>query len=49
MDEADYLNLQKVKENQDTHLTEYLFISDDEFTKYNLLPLEVIDIIKNCY
>ena len=49
MDEADYLNLQKVKENQDTHLTDYLFISDDEFTKYNLLPLEVIDIIKNCY
>ena len=46
MEEEDYLNLMKVKENQDNHLTDYLFVNDDEFIKYNLLPLEVIDIIK---
>ena len=46
IDEQMYQKLTKVKENLDNHITEYLFVDNDEFEKYNLLPLEIRDIIK---
>ncbi len=41
-----YEDLLRVKENRDNHMTDYLFAGYDEFEKYNLLPVELIDIIK---
>ena len=46
VDENDYEELLKIKENQDNHRTTYEFISYDQFDEYNLLPMEVRDIIK---
>lgn len=46
VDENDYQKLKIIRENQDNHKTDYIFSRYDEFDKYNLLPLEVRDIIK---
>ncbi len=46
MDDDFYQELLKVKENQDNHITDYIFISNDEFDKVNLLPTKIRDIIK---
>ena len=46
MNEEDYNELLKVKENQDNHHTDYKFITKDEFDKYNLLPLIIRDLFK---
>lgn len=46
VDEEDYKILKTIEENQDNHKTDYIFCRYDEFDKYNLLPLEVRDIIK---
>ena len=45
VNDEDYLKINEIKENQDNHVTDYLFVSKNEFKKYNLLPLEVVDII----
>ena len=47
MDENDYQELSKIKENQDNHNTDYMFIKYDDFEKVNLLPLEIRDIVRN--
>lgn len=41
-----YEDLLRIKENQDNHVTDYIFVSFDEFDKYVLLPMEIRDIIK---
>lgn len=46
MNEEIYKELQNIKENQDNFITDYIFVSYDEFDKVNLLPLEIRDIIK---
>ena len=46
MDINDYEMLLNVKENQDNHITDYIFVNYDEFDKVNLLPLEIRDVIK---
>ena len=46
MDNADYEKLKMIGENQDNQKTKYVFSKFDEFDKYNLLPLEIRDIIK---
>ena len=46
MNEEDYNELSKVKENQDNHHTDYKFITEDEFNEYNLLPLVIRDLFK---
>ena len=46
VDDEDYQTLLKVKENQDSNITEYIFINYDQFDEVNLLPLEIRDIIK---
>ena len=46
VDEEDYMILKTIEENQDNHKTDYVFCQYDEFDKYNLLPLDVRDIIK---
>lgn len=46
MNEKIYEDLLKVKENQDNHITDYIFVSFDEFDKVDLLPMEIRDIIK---
>ena len=46
MNEKIYEELSKVKENQDNHITDYIFVSFDEFDKVDLLPMEIRDIIK---
>ncbi len=45
MNEDIYNSLLTIKENQDNHITDYIFVSDNEFDKVNLLPLELRDII----
>ena len=47
MDEEMYQELLRVKDNYDNHITEYIFVSYDEFDKVVLLPMEVRDLIKN--
>ncbi len=47
MDESDYNNLLNIKENMDNHASDYFFANFKDLKKFNLLPLEVIDIIKN--
>ncbi len=46
MNEKIYEELSRVKENQDNHITDYIFVSFDEFDKVDLLPMEIRDIIK---
>ena len=36
----------KNKENQDNHITDYIFVSYDQFDEVDLLPLEIRDIFK---
>lgn len=45
MDDDFYQELLKVKENQDKHITDYIFISYDEFDKVNLLPMKIRELI----
>ncbi len=47
VDENDYQSLSKIKENCDSHNSDYKFITKDDFVKYNLLPFELRDIINN--
>ncbi len=46
VDENDYQRLLEIKENQDNHITDYIFVSYDQFDEVDLLPLEIRDIIK---
>ena len=46
VDDTLYNQLIQVKDNLDNHITEYLFVNYDEFDKYDLLPLEIREIIK---
>jgi len=46
MNEEIYQELLKRKENQDNYITDYIFVSFNEFDSVNLLPLEIRDIIK---
>ena len=46
MDEEMYYELLKIKENQDNHLTDYIFVGYDEFDKVNLLPMKLRDLIR---
>ena len=46
MNEEIYKDLLKVKENKDNHITNYIFVSPNEFDEVDLLPLEVRSIIK---
>lgn len=46
MNDDDFSLLQKVQENQDSHKSTFSFVPFNEFEKVNLLPLEVISIIK---
>ena len=46
MDEEMYQKLLNVKENQDNHITDYIFVGYDEFDKVVLLPYEVRELIK---
>ena len=46
VDDEDYQTLLKVKENQDSNITEYIFINYDQFDEVDLLPLEIRNIIK---
>lgn len=41
-----YIKLNNVKVNLDNQMSKYLFISYNEFEKYNLLPSALRDIIK---
>ena len=45
MDEEMYQELLNVKENQDNHITDYIFVGYDEFDKVVLLPYEVRELI----
>lgn len=45
VDEDDYNLLLKIKDNQDNANSYYKFITKEEFNEYNLLPLEIRDII----
>ena len=45
VDEDDYNLLIKIKDNQDNANSYYKFITKEEFNEYNLLPLEIRDII----
>ena len=47
IDENDYQNLLKIKENMDNHASVYSFVNIYDLEKVNLLPLEVRDIINN--
>ena len=47
MDDNDYQKLKLIKENMDNHASHYAFADFKDLRKVNLLPLEVIDIIKN--
>ncbi len=46
MNEEIYQELLNIKENQDNHITDYIFVGYDEFDKVDLLPMEIRDIIK---
>jgi len=46
MDENDYQELLKIKENLDNHGADYKFITEEEFKEYNLLPLIIRDLFK---
>lgn len=46
MDDDFYQELINIKENQDKHMTDYIFVSYDEFDNVNLLPMKIRDIIK---
>ena len=46
MNEKIYQELLQIKENQDNHITDYIFVNYEEFDIVNLLPMEVRDIIK---
>ena len=46
MNEEIYKELLEKKENQDNHITDYIFVGYDEFDKVDLLPMEIRDIIK---
>ena len=45
VDEVFYNKLISVKDNLDNHITEYIFVSPNEFEESVLLPLEIRDII----
>ena len=45
VDYDDYNLLLKIKDNQDNANSYYKFITKEEFNEYNLLPLEIRDII----
>lgn len=45
VDEDFYQKLSKIKENQDSHITDYIFVSYDEFDKVNLLPVKIRELI----
>lgn len=45
VDELFYQELIKVKENLDNHITDYIFVSPEEFDNVDLLPLEIRDVI----
>ena len=47
MDKDDYHKLSLIKENQDSHKTDYTFVKYDDLEKVNLLPLELRNIIRN--
>ena len=46
VDDNDYQELLKINENQDSHASNYKFIEENEFEKYNLLPLVIRDLFK---
>ena len=46
MNEEDYNKLTEIKENQDNHKTDFVFVKYDDFNKVNLLPLDVRGLIK---
>ena len=45
VDENDYQELLKIKDNKDNSNSNYKFITKEEFIEYNLLPLDIRDII----
>ena len=45
VDDFFYEQLINVKENLDNHITDYIFVSSEEFDKVDLLPLEIRDVI----
>ena len=45
VDDIFYKKLINVKENLDNHITDYIFVSPEEFDKVDLLPLEIRDVI----
>ena len=45
VDENDYQELLKIKDNKDNSNSYYKFITKEEFIEYNLLPLDIRDII----
>ena len=45
VDATFYNKLISIEDNLDNHITEYIFVSPDEFEKTVLLPLEIRDII----
>ena len=45
VDDEFYHVLTSIPDNLDNHITEYIFVSPNEFEKVNLLPLKVRDII----
>ena len=46
VDEKFYQELINIPDNLDNHITEYIFVSPEEFEKVDLLPLKIRDIIK---
>ena len=45
VDKELYIKLINLEDNLDNHITEYIFVSPNEFEKAVLLPLEIRDII----
>ena len=46
MNEEIYIKLLQIKENQDNHITDYIFVNYDQFDEVDLLPMKLRDIIK---
>jgi len=46
MNDEIYQDLLKIKENQDNHATDYMFVNYNEFDEVNLLPMCLRNIIK---
>ena len=46
VDDNDYNELLTIKNNRDNDNSYYKFVTEEDFIEYNLLPLEIRDIIK---